>query len=167
MKNDFSLHTCFNFTYLIGIFRETGCYIWSYYRFSLYDWCIYLILNRSPLRCFRIRLIGGYKINVFIQYIVTLTANILKYTLFAEKNVFIWKKSFIMKMFFTEKNFFYREKYKWKCKNIYISFEKYIFMQKMFVLQIKYKSFLNIYSFCKKKFLIIKNIFVKTSLWTQ
>ena len=29
----------------------------------------------------------------------------------------------------------------------------------------KYKSFLNIYSFCKKKnFLIIKNIFVKTSL---
>ena len=33
----------------------------------------------------------------------------------------------------------------------------------MFVLQIKYKSFLNIYSFCKKIFLIIKNIFVKTS----
>ena len=31
-----------------------------------------------------------------------------------------------------------------------ISFEKYIFIQKMFVLQIKYKSFLNIYSFCKK-----------------
>ena len=35
-------------------------------------------------------------------------------------------------------------------------------MQKMFVLQIKYKSFLNIYSFCTKKFfLIIKNISVK------
>ena len=46
----------------------------------------------------------------------------------------------------------------------YISFQKYIFTQKMFVLQIKYKSFLNIYSFCKKNFLIIKNIFVKTSL---
>ena len=40
---------------------------------------------------------------------------------------------------------------------------KYI-TQKMFVLQIKYKSVLNIYSFCKKKILIIKNIFVKTSL---
>ena len=52
------------------------------------------------------------------------------------KNVFIWKKkSFILKI-----------------KNICISFEKYIFMQKMFVLQIKYKSFLNIYSFCKKIF---------------
>ena len=41
-------------------------------------------------------------------------------------------------------------------------------MQKMFVLQVKYKSFLNIYSFCKKKKqkknLIIKNIFVKTAL---
>ena len=36
-------------------------------------------------------------------------------------------------------------------ENICISFEKSIFMQKMFVLQIKYKSFLNIYSFCKKK----------------
>ena len=60
------------------------------------------------------------------------------------------KKSFILKIFFTEKNFFYREKY--KNAKIYISFEKYIFMQKMFVLQIKYKSFLNISSFCKKLF---------------
>ena len=34
---------------------------------------------------------------------------------------------------------------------MYISFQKYIFTQKMFVLQIKYKSFSNIYSFCKKK----------------
>ena len=40
-------------------------------------------------------------------------------------------------------------------------------MQKMFVLQIKYKSFLNIYSFCKKNVLNLKNIVVKTSLWTQ
>ena len=63
----------------------------------------------------------------------------------------------LKKTFFTEKNI--NENVK-----IYISFEKYIFMQKMFVLQIKYKSFLNIY-FCKKNFfLIIKNIFVKTSL---
>ena len=47
------------------------------------------------------------------------------------------KKSFILKIFFTERYLFYREKYKWKCKNIYISFEKYDFMQKMFALQIK------------------------------
>ena len=37
----------------------------------------------------------------------------------------------------------------------------------MFALQIKYKSFLNMYSFCKKIFLIIKSIFVKTLLRTQ
>ena len=88
-----------------------------------------------------------------------------KYALFAEEMFLCGKKSFKLKIFFTEKNF-YREKYKWKCKNIYISFEKYIFMQKMFVLQIKYKSFLNIYSFCKKKN-FFDHKFVKTSLWTQ
>ena len=34
----------------------------------------------------------------------------------------------------------------------------------MFVLQTKYKSFLNIFMLQKKIFLIIKNIFVKTSI---
>ena len=78
------------------------------------------------------------------------------------KNVFIWKKRFyIEKLFFTDKNI------NENVKNIYLSFEKYIFMQKMFALQIKYKSLLNIYSFCKKNVLITKNIIVKTSLWTQ
>ena len=72
------------------------------------------------------------------------------------------KKSFKLKISFTEKNFFTEKNIN---ENVYISFEKYIFMQKMFVLQIKYKPFLNIYSFCKKKFsLIIKTILVKTSL---
>ena len=65
-----------------------------------------------------------------------------KICFYIEKNVLYWK------FFFTGKSFFYREKYKWKCKNTYISFEKYIFMQKMFVLQMKYKSFLIVYSFC-------------------
>ena len=51
----------------------------------------------------------------------------------------------LKKTFFTEKNI--NENVR-----IYISIEKYIFMQKIFVLQIKYKSFLNIYSFCKKTF---------------
>ena len=63
-----------------------------------------------------------------------------KYTLFAEKMFLHGKKVLHWKIF-------YREKHKWKCKKIYISFEKYIFMQKVFPLQIKYKSFLN--SFCK------------------
>ena len=48
-----------------------------------------------------------------------------KYTLFAEKNVFIWRK-----IFFTEKN---------TNENVkkYISFQKYIFIQKTFMLQTK------------------------------
>ena len=76
-----------------------------------------------------------------------------KYTLFAEKMFLYGKKSFTMKSFFTEKNFFYREKYKWKnIKNISHISQKYIFTQKMFVLETKYKSFLIIYSLCKKYF---------------
>ena len=74
-----------------------------------------------------------------------------KYTLFAEKNVFIWKKKFYIEIFLLKKTFFTEKNINENVK-IYISFEKYIFMQKMFVLQIKYKSFLNIYSFCKKNF---------------
>ena len=64
---------------------------------------------------------------------------------FYMEKVLYWKIFLLKKTFFTEKNI--NENVK-----IYISFEKYIFMQKMFVLQIKYKSFLNIYSFCKKNF---------------
>ena len=51
-----------------------------------------------------------------------------------------------------EKNYFIEKNINENKKNIYISFQKYIFTQKMFALQTKYKSFLNIYSFCKKKF---------------
>ena len=60
------------------------------------------------------------------------------------------KKVLYSKIFLTEKTF--TEKNINENVKIYISFEKYIFMQKMFVLQIKYKFFLNIYSFCKKNF---------------
>ena len=63
-----------------------------------------------------------------------------------QKKCFYMKKKFyIEKLFLTDKNI------NENVKNIYLSFEKYIFMQKMFALQIKYKSLLNIYSFCKKK----------------
>ena len=61
------------------------------------------------------------------------------------------KRSSILKIFLLKKTFFTEKNINENVK-IYISFEKYIFMQKMFVLQIKYKSFLNIYSFCKKNF---------------
>ena len=51
-----------------------------------------------------------------------------------------------------KKNIFIEKNINENVKKKYISFQKYIFTQKMFVLQIKYKSFLNIYSFCKKSF---------------
>ena len=43
-------------------------------------------------------------------------------------------------------------------KKIYLSFQKYIFTQKMFVLQIKYKSFLNHIHSAKKNFLIMEKV---------
>ena len=50
-----------------------------------------------------------------------------------------------------EKQFFIEKNINENVKK-YISFQKYSFAQKMFVLQTKYKSFLNIYSFFKKNF---------------
>ena len=67
------------------------------------------------------------------------------------KNVFIWKKKVLFGNFFLLKKTFLTEKNINENVKICISFEKYVFIQKMFVLQIKYKSFLNIFSFCKKK----------------
>ena len=63
-----------------------------------------------------------------------------KYTLYMEKKSFILNFFLLEKTVFTEKNI--NENVK-----IYISFQKYIFMQKIFVLQTKYTFFLNIYSF--------------------
>ena len=63
-----------------------------------------------------------------------------KYTLYMEKKSFILNFFLLEKTVFTEKNI--NENVK-----IYISFQKYIFVQKIFVLQTKYTFFLNIYSF--------------------
>ena len=49
-----------------------------------------------------------------------------KYTLFAEKNVFLWKRV-LQWTFFLLKKTFYWEKYKWKCKK-YISHFKNVFL---------------------------------------
>ena len=64
-----------------------------------------------------------------------------KYKLFAEKNNFIWKKKFILIFFGLLKKLFLQ-----KTKKIYISFEKYFFIQK-------------IYIHSAKKFFDHKNIF--------
>ena len=49
-----------------------------------------------------------------------------KYTLFAEKNVFIWKKKFYIENFFYWIKNFFAEKNINENVKIYISFEKYI-----------------------------------------
>ena len=43
-----------------------------------------------------------------------------KYTLLAEKNVFIWKKSFILKNFCTEKKFYTEKNINENVKNMYL-----------------------------------------------
>ena len=100
----------------------------------------------------------------FILYGCSFVAKLGWKKKFFWKNIFVffkiyiicWKKCFYMEKnicigkYFYWKNLFYREKYKWKCKN-YISHLKNIFLCRK-CLQIKCKSFLNTYSFCKKKF---------------
>ena len=62
-----------------------------------------------------------------------------------KKCFYMEKKKFYIENFFHWKKLFFTEKNVNKNVKIYISFEKHIFMQKMFGLQIKDKSFLNIY----------------------
>ena len=50
-----------------------------------------------------------------------------KYTLFAEKNNFIWKKKIMLIFFLLEKLFLQ------KMKKIYISFKKYFFIHKIYI----------------------------------
>ena len=81
-----------------------------------------------------------------------------KIYIICRKNVFLWKKKFYIENFFS---LIFTE------KNLNLIWEIYFYAENVRV-TIKYKSFLNVYSFCKKIFLlIIKNIFVKTSLWTK
>ena len=70
-----------------------------------------------------------------------------KYTLFAGKMFLYGKKRFILKFFLTGNNF----KYKWKCENMYLTWELNFYAENV-VLQLKYKSFLTIYSLSKKNF---------------
>ena len=84
-----------------------------------------------------------------------------KYTFFCRKNVFIWKKNFYnVKIFLLEKNFFYREK-------LYLTSEIYFYTENIFVTNKIWIFLKYIFILQKKIFLIIKNIFVKTSLSTQ
>ena len=82
-----------------------------------------------------------------------------KKKIFCRKKCFYMEKTFCNHKVFLLENFFLQRK-------IIISFQKYIFAQNICVINkiwifLKYN-----YSFYKC-FLIIKNIFVKTSLWTQ
>ena len=56
-----------------------------------------------------------------------------KYTLFAEKNVFIWKKSFILKIFLLKKTFFTEKNINENVKNIYLISEIYFYTENVCV----------------------------------
>ena len=56
-----------------------------------------------------------------------------KYTLFAEKNVFIWKKSFIMKMFLLKKTSFTERNINENVKKIYLVSEIYFYTKNVCV----------------------------------
>ena len=83
-----------------------------------------------------------------------------KYTFFAEKNVYIWKKKFYNEVFSLKKTFFNREK-------LYLISEIYFYTENTCITNKIWISFKYIFILQKKTFLIIKNIFVKTSLRTQ
>ena len=78
------------------------------------------------------------------------------------KNAFISKKSSLLKNFLTEKNVIYREKYKSKI----VIWEIYFYAENVCVTN-KIQIFLKYILIFPLKNLIINNIFVKTSLWTQ
>ena len=70
---------------------------------------------------------------------------------YLQKKIILYEKKKLYWFFFVYwKSFFYK-----KMKKIYISFDKCFFIQKIYIHS------------AKKKFLIIKNVFVKTSCWTQ
>ena len=121
-----------------------------------------------------------YEIHVwlFICWKITLKKNsflkkylcILQNIHYMQKKCFYMEKESYWKMFLLEKTFLQR-KISMKMYDIYISFEKCIFREKIFVLQTKCKSFLNIYSFCKKIFFdhkkyICQNYVANSIIWS-
>ena len=90
-----------------------------------------------------------------------------------KKSFFLKKYCFLQNIRYLQKKMFLYEKKIFIEKNINgnvrkISNFRNVFLHRKCLCFKQNINFLNIYSFCKKIFfLIIKNIFVKTSLWTQ
>ena len=91
----------------------------------------------------------------------------VKYTLFAEKMFLCGKKSFILKIYW-KKTFLTKKNINENVKiYIYLIWEKYFYAENVCVTN-KIQIFLEyIFILQKNIFLIIKNIFVKPSLWTE
>ena len=74
-----------------------------------------------------------------------------KNKLFAERSVLYGEKSFYNEKFFYWKNFFTEKNINENVKNIYLISEICFYTENVCA-KIKYKSFLNICSFCKKNY---------------
>ena len=128
--------------------------------------------------------VGNLKYTSDLQPVTSLKNELLRrYLLF----LFFWKNIYFMEhlMFIScktklKKNFFFWKNICFFLQNIHYLQKKImlygkmllrkLFLQKMKKIYLIWEIFFypeNIYSFCKKIFLIIKNIFVKTSWWTQ
>ena len=76
-----------------------------------------------------------------------------------KKNVFIWKKKFYIEKCFYWKKHFLQRKIQMTIQKIYISFQKYIFTQNMFVLQVKY-NLKYIFHYAKKILFNLKKMYI-------
>ena len=133
-------------------------YLWKLYVIVLWDLkSLYFSLWNSTRRftCMKCLLQNfiSFLIPTHVWLFICCKTKSKKNFFFFWKNICVFYKIYVIcrkKCFYIEKKN-YKEKYKWKCEKIYLISEIY-FTQKMFVLQTKYQSFLNIYSFCKKDF---------------
>ena len=80
-----------------------------------------------------------------------------KIYIICRKKMICMEKKFYIEFFFTEKFFLTKQNINENVKNIYLIWKIYFYTENNYVTN----KILNIYSFCKNFFFIIKNIFVK------
>ena len=131
VSNVFRSKMCNNISYIIII----HCFLWLWNKISnsviiniLYTvHNIYLRAHLWLFICFKTKL---KKKNFFEK--ICFLQNIH----YLQRKCFYMEKKFYIENFFYWKKHFYREKYTWKCKNIYISHLRNVFLCRKCLLQI-------------------------------